>query len=31
MDSYGCGCKNAIIIEGIFGEIYPGIFYILEE
>ncbi|XP_047355938.1 galactose mutarotase-like isoform X3 [Vespa velutina] len=25
MDSYGCGCKNVIIIEGIFGEIYPDL------
>ncbi|KAF7394913.1 galactose mutarotase-like [Vespula maculifrons] len=31
MDSYGCGCKNAIIIEGIFGEIYPDITSYKEE
>ncbi|KAK2578681.1 hypothetical protein KPH14_012169 [Odynerus spinipes] len=25
MDSYGCRCKNGVIIEGIFGEIYPDL------
>ncbi|KAI4500241.1 hypothetical protein M0802_004658 [Mischocyttarus mexicanus] len=25
MDSYGCGCKNGVIIEGVFGEIYPDL------